>query len=79
MAKVKISKVKNFKENFWKRGIAKAVATPLQNGFEYNVELYSFNKNFLGSRVIPYYQLDEELKCLGFKSLDILCEKRVII
>ena len=73
-----MSKVKNFKENFWKRGIAKAVATPQNNCFEYNVELYSFNKSFLGSRVIPYYQLDEELKCLGFRRLDILCERRVI-
>ena len=73
-----MTKVQIFKNNFWKRGIAKAVATPL-NGFEYNVELYSFNKKFLGSRVIPYYQLDEELKCLGFRRLDTLCEKRVII
>lgn len=74
-----MSRIENFKKNFWKRGIAKAVATPFRNGFEYKVELYSFNKKFLGSRVIPYYQLDEELKCLGFRRLYTLCEKRVII
>ena len=62
-----MSKVENFKNNFWKRGIATAVVTPLQNGFECNVELYSLNKSFLGSRVIPYYQLNEELKSLGLK------------
>ena len=74
-----MTKAQNFQNNFWKRGIAKAVATPQNNGFEYNVELYSFNKKFLGSRVIPCYQLEEELKCLGFRKLDTLCEKRVII
>ena len=65
-----MTKVENFKNNFWKRGIATAVVTPFQNGFEYNIELYSFNKSFLGSRVIPCYQLSSELRCLGFKSLD---------
>ena len=74
-----MSKVQNFQRNFWKRRVARAVVTPFSNGFEYNIELYSFNKSFLGSRVIPYYQLDEELKCLGFRRLDTLCEKRVII
>ena len=73
-----MSKVKDFQRNFWKRGVATAVVTPFGNGFEYNIELYSFNKSFLGSRVIPYYQLDEELKCLGFRRLDTLCEKRIL-
>jgi hypothetical protein len=65
-----MSKVQDFKENFWKRRIATAVVTPFSNGFECNVELYSIDKSFLGSWVIPCYQLREELKCLGFKSLD---------
>ena len=64
MSKVK---VKDFQENFWKREVARAVVTPFNDGFECNIELYSFNKSFIGSRVIPYYQLKEELKCLGFK------------
>ena len=63
-----MSKVKDFQRNFWKRGVATAVVTPFGNGFEYNIELYSFNKSFLGSRVIPYYQLKEELKSLGLKA-----------
>ena len=62
-----MSKVQNFKNNFWKRGIARAVVTPFQNGFECKVELYSFDKSFIGSRVIPYYEMNNELKCLGFK------------
>ncbi len=70
----KVSKVKDFQRNFWIRGVARAVATPLESGFEYKVELYSFNKSFLGSRVIPYYQLKEELISLGFKNLDLLQE-----
>ena len=63
-----MSKVKDFKRNFWKRGVATAVVTPFESGFEYNIELYSFNKSFLGSRVIPYYQLNKELKSLGLKA-----------
>ena len=66
-----MSKVQNFKVNFWKRKVARAVVTPFNDGFEYNIELYSFNKRFIGSRVIPYYQLKEELKCLGFKGINI--------
>ena len=64
MSKVK---VKDFQKNFWKRAVAAAVVTAFENGFEYNIELYSFNKSFLGSKVIPYYQLDKELKSLGLK------------
>lgn len=55
------------KNNFWKRRVATAVVTPVNN-FEYNIELYSFNKNFIGSKVIPYYQLRKELKGLGLKA-----------
>ena len=61
-----MSKVKDFQRNFWKRGVATAVVTPFgSSGFEYNIELYSFNKSFLGSKVIPYYQLNKELIGLG--------------
>ena len=60
-------KVQNFKENFWKREVVTAVATPFENGFKYKVELYSLKGFFLGSRVIHYYQLGEEMKGLGFK------------
>ena len=63
-----MSKMHNFQRNFWKRRVATAVVTPFGNGFEYNIELYSFNESFLGSRVIPYYQLKEELKSLGLKA-----------
>ena len=76
MSKVRISmsKVKDFQRNFWKRGVTRAVVTILGNGFECKIELYSLNKSFLGSRVIPYYQLKEELKSLGFKRLELLEE-----
>ena len=67
-------KVQQIQNNFWKRGVARAVATSLESGFKYKVELYSFDKSFLGSRVIPYYQLKEELISLGFKNLDLLEE-----
>ena len=63
-----MSRIENFQKNFWKRGVATAVVTPFQNGFEYNIELYSFSKSFLGSKVIPYYQLNKELKSLGLKA-----------
>ena len=69
-----MTKVQNFKENFWKRRVTRAVVTLLGNGFECKIELYSLNKSFLGSRVIPYYQLKEELKSLGFKNLELLEE-----
>ena len=65
-----MSKVEEFKNNFWKRRIKRAVATPLCDGFKYKIELYSLDNSFLGSRVIHYYQLISELKGLGFKSLD---------
>ena len=65
-----MTKVENFKNNFWKRRVTRAVVTPLCDGSKYNIELYSLDKSFLGSRVIPYYQLSNELRCLGFKSLD---------
>lgn len=66
-----MKKVQNFKENFWKRRVTRAVVTPLGDGSKYNVELYSLNKSFLGSRVIPCYQLKEELRSLGFKGINI--------
>ena len=63
---LKVQQTALIKKNFWKRRVAKAVITPFDNnGFEYNIELYSFNKRFLCSKVIPYYQLSEELKSLG--------------
>ena len=66
-----MTKVQNFKNNFWKRGINRVVVTPVSDGFECKIELYSFNKRFLGSRVIPSYQLSDELICLGGKRLDL--------
>ena len=71
MKNKQVIKVQNFKENFWKRRIVTAVATQFENGFKYKVELYSLNKSFLGSRVIHYYQLEEELIGLGFKGIII--------
>ena len=66
-----MSKVKDFQRNFWKRGISGVVVTPVSNGFECNIELYSFNKKLIGSRVIPSYQLSDELVSLGGKRLDL--------
>ena len=62
------TKNNNLINNFWKRRVATAVVTPFGNGFEYNVELYSFNKSLIGSKIIPYYQLNKELKRLGLKA-----------
>lgn len=60
-------KVKNFQENFWKRRIAVAISTFNQDDLTYKVELYSLNGELIGSRVIPYCQLNNELVALGFK------------
>ena len=72
MSKVQNLKVKDFQENFWKRKVDRVVVTILNNGFNCRVELYSFNKRFLGSRIIPSYQLEDELISLGSKNLELL-------
>ena len=67
-----MSKVQNFKNNFWKRKVDRVVVAILNNGFNCRVELYSFNKRFLGSRIIPCYQLEDELISLSSKNLELL-------
>ena len=69
---LKVQQIKQIQNNFWKRGVATAIATSLDGGFKYKVELYSYDRSFIGRRVIPCYQLKEELISLGFKNLDLL-------
>ena len=73
MSKVSnMSKVKDFKENFWKREIDRVLVTIINDGFNCRVELYSFNKSFIGRRIVPSYQIVDELISLGSKNLEIL-------
>ena len=64
-----MTKVQNFKKNFWKRRVATAIVTTFGSNVvtECNVELYSFDKKFLSIKTIPYHQLNKEMKSLGLK------------
>ena len=62
-----MSKVQNFKKNFWKRGVSTAIATLSEDGSKHSLMLYSYSRKLVRSKTIPCYQLDKELRGLGFK------------
>ncbi len=54
----------NIKQNFFKRSIRSVIVTDL--GFETHIELIGFKGQYIGSKMIPWYEVKRELISLGF-------------
>ena len=52
--------------NFWKRKIGSLVLTAQDGGFNTRIELYNHKGCIIGEKVVPYYQVNQEVKALGF-------------
>ena len=61
-----VTKKKLLQENFWKRKIKWVLLTNINNGFDINIELYGFKGETRGSKIVKYYDLEKEIKALGF-------------
>ena len=61
---MKTKQIKQIKQYFFKRSVKSVVVTDL--GFETHIELIGFKGQYIGSKMIPWYERNKELISLGF-------------
>lgn len=58
--------IKLVKANFWKRQIGSLVLTAQDGGFDIRIQLYNRKGCTIGEKVVPHYEVNQEVKALGF-------------